>query len=132
MPLYIGDYLAKTNHLTAELHGGYLLLLMHYWAHGHIPSDHQQLMAIARFSPDSWERNWRVLAGFFDKNWRNKRMEKELAKSKNLSEKRAYAGLKGAWKKHGKDLANVWQLPPQPQPHLRKMARGVPIKEVKK
>jgi uncharacterized protein YdaU (DUF1376 family) len=122
MPFYVGDYLAKTAHLTAEQHGAYLLLLMHYWTNGELPNDQKQLMAIARLPPDSWAGNCHVLAKFFDNRWRNKRMEFELAKVKKLSEKRAYAGLKGAWRKHGKLGSNVWQMPPQPQPYIKKEA----------
>ncbi len=112
MPLYVGDYLAKTAHLTAEQHGAYLLLLMHYWTHGFLPEDQNQLMAIARLPLSQWAGNCQILAQFFDNRWRNKRMERELAKVKNLSEKRALAGLKGAWSKQGKLSGNVWQLPP--------------------
>ena len=31
MPVYIGDYLRDTQDLSAEEHGVYFLLLMHYW-----------------------------------------------------------------------------------------------------
>jgi hypothetical protein len=49
-------------------------------------------------------------------------MELELAKLKKLSEKRAYAGLKGAWRKHGKLGDNVWQMPPHHTPHTKREA----------
>ena len=95
-----------------------MMLIMHYWAHGELPNDQKQLMAIARMTPDEWAGNCHVLAKFFDNQWRQKRVEKELKKSKNISERRALAGLKGAWSKHGKLAANVWQMPTQSQSHL--------------
>ncbi len=107
MPLHIGAYLAKTAHLTTEQHGAYLLLLMHYWTNGGLPDNQNQLMAIARLPAKQWFGNCQVLSQFFDSRWRNKRMEKELFKLKNISEKRALAGLKGAWKKHSKYKGNV-------------------------
>lgn len=122
MPLYVGDYLAKTAHLTTEQHGAYMLLLMHYWTHGGLPEDQKQLMAIARLPADSWASNCHIVAKFFDNRWKNKRMELELAKVKSLSEKRAYAGLKGAWRKHGKLADNVWQMPPHSHSHRKKEA----------
>ncbi len=102
MPLYVGDYLAKTGHLTTLQHGAYLLLIMHYWANGSLPTQPEELMAIARMTPDQWSGNCLAIARFFTNDWRHSRIDEELDKSKNISEKRSLAGLKGAWSKHSK------------------------------
>jgi prepilin-type processing-associated H-X9-DG protein len=115
MPLYVGDYLAATQHLTTEQHGAYLLLIMHYWANGGLPTDPTQLMAIAKMQPSKWHSNQMAIASFFDGHWRHARIDQELAKTKSISEKRALAGLKGAWKRHGGPSENVWQMPTHTQ-----------------
>ena len=43
MPLYIGDYMADTGHLSTAEHGCYLLLIMHYWENGSIPIEDDKL-----------------------------------------------------------------------------------------
>jgi uncharacterized protein YdaU (DUF1376 family) len=124
MPFYIGDYLANTAHLSRSNHGSYLMMLFHYWVHDGLPTDPQQLMAIAKMTPEEWSGNCHIMAEFFDNKWRHKRMDKELTKAKNISEKRALAGLKGAWSKHRKyEGSNVWQMPPQSQSHIDSLKR---------
>jgi len=124
MPLYIGDYLADTGHLTTVQHGAYLLLIMHYWMKGGLPNDDRQLMAIARMTEQEWSTNCQTLATFFASGWRHSRIDAELLKARSLSEKRAIAGLKGAFSKHGRLVAIARQMPPQSQSHIREAPRA--------
>lgn len=119
MPLYVGDYLAKTAHLSTIQHGAYLLLILHYWANGRLPQDEKQLMAIARMSADEWSSNCQTLASFFEPKWRHSRIDAELEKTRTISEKRAIAGLKGAWSKHGIGVAIAKQMPTHSHSHIR-------------
>lgn len=54
MPLYVGDYLGDTGHLTTTQHGAYLLLMMHYWRKGELPDDDRQLSKIAKLPLRTW------------------------------------------------------------------------------
>lgn len=65
MPLYVGDYLADTMHLSAAEHGAYLLLLMHQWRTGPLPDDDRQLAAIARCDGPTWRRVGQTVRAFF-------------------------------------------------------------------
>jgi uncharacterized protein YdaU (DUF1376 family) len=95
MPLYVGDYLADTRHLSAAQHGGYLLLMMHYWAKGGLPADDDQLAKIAAMTPAEWKRNRATIAAFFGEGWRQGRLEQEIHRIGAIRAKRAAAGSKG-------------------------------------
>lgn len=56
MPLWIGDYLKDTSHLCAAEHGAYLLLIMHYWQTGSLPTEDRHLAMIARMEPKRVEK----------------------------------------------------------------------------
>jgi len=94
MPLYVADYLGDTRHLTAAQHGAYLLLLMHYWQHGELPDDDQQLARIASMTDDEWRVARPVVRAFFQDGWYNKRLVRELAESAAAYERRSAAGKK--------------------------------------
>jgi len=95
MPLYVGDYLGDTGHLTTAQHGAYLLLMMHYWRKGELPDDDRQLSKITKLPFKTWCDYRPVLQNFFHQGWRHKRIDRELEKMTRVSAKRAVAGQKG-------------------------------------
>ena len=102
MPFYVGDYLADTMHLTTLQHGAYLLLILHYWSHGGLPTDPRQLMAVARMTEPEWSSNCHALASLFQKDWHHKRIDAELIKARKLIEAKSLAGTKGAMVRYGR------------------------------
>jgi uncharacterized protein YdaU (DUF1376 family) len=95
MPLYVGDYLGDTGHLTTAQHGAYLLLMMHYWRKGELPDDDRQLSKITKLPLRTWCEYRPTLQDFFHSGWRHKRIDAELERMMRVSEKRALAGQKG-------------------------------------
>lgn len=106
MPLYVGDYLSNTMHLTTEQHGAYLLLIMAYWDKGTaLPNDDDKLSSICKMSKKVWLKNRSILEEFFDTNsdkelWVHSRIESEISdgnKRRELSTLRGVAGAKARW-----------------------------------
>ena len=95
MPLYVGDYLGDTGHLTTTQHGAYLLLMMHYWRKGELPDDDRQLCKIAKLPLKTWNEYRTTLQDFFHDGWKHKRIDAELERMMRVSAKRAIAGQKG-------------------------------------
>jgi uncharacterized protein YdaU (DUF1376 family) len=84
MPVYIGDYLADTMHLSTEQHGAYLLLLFHLWRRGILQDDDVVLAQITGLPIRAWSICRAVLAEFFDIRdglWRHGRLERERSRT---------------------------------------------------
>jgi uncharacterized protein YdaU (DUF1376 family) len=80
MPVYIGDYLADTMHLSTEQHGAYLLLLFHLWRRGILHDEDALLAQITGLGKSAWSATRPVLAEFFeihDGLWHHGRVERE-------------------------------------------------------
>lgn len=105
MPLWIGSYLADTQHLARDEHGGYLLLIMAYWRTGTpLPDDDKRLAAIARATSKEWKVLRPVMAEFFtvaDGLWRHKRIDQELEGAANNRAQKSAAGKASAAKRWG-------------------------------
>lgn len=122
MPLYIGDYLKDTMHLSPEQHGIYLLLLMNYWSQGGpLPDENDYLARVTKSSLEAWQSHRSVIGRFFtitDGMWRHERVDFELAKALKHKEAKSKGGKMGAlarWNSKAiaepltKPLANEWQ-----------------------
>lgn len=105
MPLYIGDYLGDTMHLSTLEHGAYILLLMAYWKNsGPIPSDDKRLSAMARMSLSDFSAIRSALEPFFQEEngvWRNKRADKEIKKWFDLKDDRGFGSAIVNFEKNG-------------------------------
>lgn len=106
MPLYIGDYLKDTGHLSVEEHGAYLLLIMRYWEDGGLPTDERLIARYSRMVPDQWAMSRDVLAALFDDGWKHKRIDEEISKAEAIIEKRRAA----AEHRHRKSNAHAEQV----------------------
>jgi len=98
MPLYIGDYLADTMHLTALEHGAYLLLIMTYWRGGPLPDCDAKLARIARCKGAEWESIKDTIREFFrakDGLLFHRRIENERKKAQKNRKISAENGRKG-------------------------------------
>lgn len=98
LPLFTGDYLRDTRHLSPCEHGIYLLLLMYCWDQkAPVPLDERKIMGICNArSSDEIEAARRVLDEFFvrlDDGHYNTRISQEIARSEAISGKRRLAGL---------------------------------------
>jgi uncharacterized protein YdaU (DUF1376 family) len=113
MPLYVADYIADTGHLSATEHGAYLLLIMHYWQNGSLPVDDVRLARIARMTQKEWAKSCATIAAFFSDGWGHKRIDEELARAEQITNKRKAAGIAGAEARYGKPIANATVLPLQ-------------------
>jgi uncharacterized protein YdaU (DUF1376 family) len=96
MQLYVSDYLADTAHLTAQQHGAYMLLLMNYWQRGKaLDNSNERLSHVVRLSPEEWAEAKPTLEEFFiveGNLWTHARVEDDLAKIREKSEKASFAG----------------------------------------
>ena len=115
MPLYIGDYLRDTGHLSAEEHGAYLMLLMAAWTRdGRLPTEPRRLAALAHVPVDRWPTVWAGISEFFEvtaTEVTQKRLLLELAAAKARKEIASEKGKKGANSKWRGRAQGLHQMP---------------------
>lgn len=130
-PLYIGDYLADTAELSTEEHGAYLLLLMHYWRNGPLTLDDTRLQNICGLSRHKFSNFKPVfLKKFYEKDGKyfNRRLDREIAKAVEISEKRSEAA-KARWGASEDASALQLDTQSQSQSHIKKKEPSVPKKK---
>jgi uncharacterized protein YdaU (DUF1376 family) len=110
MPVYIGDYLADTMHLSTEQHGAYLLLIFHLWRRGTLPDEDGALKKITGLSAGAWANSRPVLAEFFkiqDGQWRHGRVERERLRVEAKQEANTKKARSAANKRWGNASSNA-------------------------
>ncbi len=148
MPLFCGDYIADTKHLTLEEHGAYLMLLMLSWRSpdGVLDDDDRRLARMLGVTERRWQSQLRpVVETFFtiiDGKWTQKRLivERKYVEERRLQ--KSQAGKASALKRQQTTSTDV-PVPsqqngqrkgnPQPQPLKEgpeaKASEGVPPDE---
>ena len=126
MPLWIGDYLADTMHLSATQHGAYLLLLMAHWRRPEgLPNDPEFLRQTARCTEAEWNENQnkpglsiaQAMLTFFEVKG-GKLIHKRLLAERLKADTR-YAKLSAAGRKGGKaGLSEAQARLKQSQSHI--------------
>ena len=128
MPLYVADYLLDTTDLGYDEHGCYLLLLMLAWrsGNGSITGDMKELkIVLQRLAANLHGLTFnriipKLLDRYFERRedgrFYQKRVEKELRKAEEISEKQS-RNAKERWArgKENKDLADATAMPSQSQ-----------------
>jgi uncharacterized protein YdaU (DUF1376 family) len=101
MPLYTGDYLRDTRHLSVMEHGAYVLALMHCWDQkGPMPLDERRQFHIINARSNDEQAAWvRVRDDFFirmEDGWYNKRMAEIVGDAEAISARNRMAGQRSA------------------------------------
>lgn len=105
-PFHIDKFLADTLALDGEAGGGYLFLMLHYYATEKPPRDNDRTLAtIARMPMDRWLERRPDIESFFDIRdglWHHTTIEAEMLEAKHkhsLSKAKAVAGAAARWAK---------------------------------
>jgi uncharacterized protein YdaU (DUF1376 family) len=128
MKLYIGDELSNTSHMTPAEFGSYMLLKMHYWRFGCLPTDDERLARIARVTPDQWCELKPSIGPLFDDDWQDEKLEAQRAEAEDRHRKLSEAGKRGGRPRRDEKPGykpgfstekaghNAWPKQPEPEP----------------
>jgi uncharacterized protein YdaU (DUF1376 family) len=122
-PFFGAEFFAKANLLSDAQGMALLRLIWSYWENGELPDDDQKLARIARMSPKQWNKSRAAISEFFGDGWTSERIDLELARIINLSNKnREKAELGHSLRKA---RAEPEQEPQQNNTHLHAHQSGV-------
>src|SRR5579863_9870537 len=89
MPVWVGDTLLRTQHLSPSQHGAYTWLVYSYWQNKGLPTDERKLARLARMSREEWDHDRNEIATMFEPGWKlpwlDKEIERALTKFENRS-----------------------------------------------
>jgi len=124
---YWADYVADTGHLTLAQHGAYLLLMAHYYrTHRPLSANASVLHRVCRCTTDADKSAVEeVLAEFFTLDgdvYRQHRIDRELAKAVDISEKRRAAANAKQQKSRASAVAHAQQI--QVQMHTQSQSQS--------
>lgn len=110
MPLFTGDYLRDTMGLTAEQHGAYLLLLIHYWNNGGpFEFDLATMARVVGVDSTAMAALWEKVGKYFQVDngmVHNKRSDAELVRVAKYYAAQRSNGKAGALKRWKNGTAN--------------------------
>lgn len=121
LPFFHADFFAIANSWTDAQGMACLRLISSYWENSRLPNDDAKLARIARMSPKQWAKASPVIKEFFGENWISERLDLELAKAVEISNKRKDAALQ----KHRKSRTIAGQAQEQEQSHLHLQSSGM-------
>lgn len=131
MPLFIGEHLADTMHLTTEQHGAFILILLKAWrSGGYVPDDDATLAAITRMPLEAWRNNRAVIVGLLEKRESGLCYPRQLEELERASERRNVAfsnGIKGGRPKNNPNKTQpITQTKPKGKPKRNPQETSLP------
>ncbi|MCP3683901.1 MAG: DUF1376 domain-containing protein [bacterium] len=115
MPIYLGDYLKDTRHLSTTEHGAYFLILMELWNNKGF-AEIDRLPRITLLDEENFQKIWKNIEEFFHKKGdkiSQKRLSKELRASSSRRKSAKNNGLKGGRPKTQKKPTGNPKVNPQ-------------------
>lgn len=143
MPLDVAQFIADVAGMDAEGAGALMMAYCHYFRHGSLPNDEDQLARICKLSRAKFRRRRDQLSTFFEANWKHPALDATIEKIEGNIEKKRAAGARGGVSKslasarhprsnqdqdqdqeayQEKDSASPSPLPPPAEPRAREAA----------